>query len=176
MAAKEAVANRPMHWPSTGEADWEALYADHLPRIYNYFRLRLATEADVEDLTARTFEKAWSARARYRRDVAGFATWLYRIAQNLCIDHLRSRRSHVPLEAAAEVAADRTPEIDAEQRSDLARLAALTASLADRERELIALKYGAELSNRAIAPLVGLTESNVGTILHRTVQALRSQW
>lgn len=38
-----------MHWPSTGEADWEALYADHLPRIYNYFRLRLAGEADVEE-------------------------------------------------------------------------------------------------------------------------------
>ncbi|HKR34404.1 MAG TPA: RNA polymerase sigma factor [Steroidobacteraceae bacterium] len=82
-----------MHWPSTGDADWEALYADHLPRIYNYFRFRLAGEADVEDLTARTFEKAWSARSRYRRDLAGFSTWLYRIAQNVCVDHLRSRRT-----------------------------------------------------------------------------------
>ena len=65
---------------------------------------------------------------------------------------------------------------DEERRSDLARLAKLTASLPDRERDLIALRYGAGLSNRAIAPLVGLSESNVGTILHRTVQTLRSQW
>jgi RNA polymerase sigma-70 factor (ECF subfamily) len=176
MAAKEAVADRPTDWPSRGEADWDALYAQHLPRIYNYFRFRLATEADVEDLTARTFEKAWSARERYRRDLASFATWLYRIAQNLCIDHVRSRRVHASLDAAAEVTIESTPETDAELRSDLSRLAALTASLQDRERELIALKYGAGLSNREIAPLVGLSESNVGTILHRTVQALRSQW
>lgn len=100
-----------MHWPSTGEADWDAVYADHLPRIYNYFRFRLAADADVEDLTARVFEKAWSARARYRRDLAGFSTWLYRIAQNVGVDYLRSRRAHAPLEAAVEVAAERTPEV-----------------------------------------------------------------
>jgi len=82
----------------------------------------------------------------------------------------------MPLDAASDVAAERTPEIDEERRSDLTRLTALTASLPERERELIALKYGAGLSNRAIAPLVNLSESNVGTILHRTVQALRSQW
>jgi RNA polymerase sigma-70 factor (ECF subfamily) len=176
MGAKEATAEHPVHLPSAGDVDWDALYADHLPRIYNYFRFRLATDADVEDLTARTFEKAWSARTRYRGDLAGFATWLYRIAHNLCVDHLRSRREHAPLDAAAEIPAERTPETDEERRSDLTRLAALTASLPERERELIALKYGAGLSNRAIAPLANLSESNVGTILHRAVQALRSQW
>jgi RNA polymerase sigma-70 factor, ECF subfamily len=165
-----------MDWPASGEVDWDVVYAEHLPRIYNYFRFRLAAEADVEDLTARVFEKAWSARDRYRRDLAAFSTWLYRIAQNVGFDYLRSRRPHAPLEDALEVIADGTPEADEERRSDLARLAALTVTLPDRERELIALKYGAGLSNRAIAPLVGLSESNVGTILHRTVQTLRSQW
>jgi RNA polymerase sigma-70 factor (ECF subfamily) len=165
-----------MDWPAPGAADWDAIYAEHLPRIYNYFRFRLAAEADVEDLTARVFEKAWAARGRYRRDVAAFSTWLYRIAQNVGVDHLRSRHTHAPLEDAVEVISDDTPEADEERRSDLARLAALTASLPDRERDLIALRYGAGLSNRAIAPLVGLSESNVGTILHRTVQTLRSRW
>lgn len=45
-----------------------------------------------------------------------------------------------------------------------------------RERELIALKYGAGINNRLIAQLTGLSESNVGTILHRVVQTLRSRW
>lgn len=165
-----------MDWQASGEADWDAIYAEHLPRIYNYFRFRLAAEADVEDLTARVFEKAWSARSSYRRDLAAFSTWLYRIAQNVGVDYLRSRRTHAPLEDAVEVVADGTPESDAARRSDLARLAALTASLPDRERDLIALRYGAGLSNRAIAPLIGLSESNVGTILHRTVQTLRTRW
>ena len=85
--AFEGAADRSMDWPAPGEADWDAIYAEHLPRIYNYFRFRLAAEADVEDLTARVFEKAWSARDRYQRDVAAFSTWLYRIAQNVGIDY-----------------------------------------------------------------------------------------
>jgi RNA polymerase sigma-70 factor (ECF subfamily) len=160
---------------AAGELDWDALYADQAPRVYNYFRFRLGG-ADVEDLTSRTFEKAWRSRARYRRDLAGFSTWLFKIAHNVALDHLYARRDHLPIDAAADIAGERTPERDAERDSDLARLALLTASLPDRERELIALKFGAELNNRLIARLTGISESNVGTILHRTVQSLRARW
>ncbi|GFE90142.1 RNA polymerase sigma factor [Steroidobacter agaridevorans] len=158
------------------KVDWDAVYADQLPRIYNYFRFRLGGEAEVEDLTARTFEKAWSARARYRRDLAGFSTWLFRIAQNVGIDYLRSRHPHAPLDAAVDLAAEITPELEAARDSDLSRLGRLTARLPEREQELIALKYGAALNNREIARLTGLSESNVGTSLYRIVQTLRSQW
>jgi RNA polymerase sigma-70 factor, ECF subfamily len=176
MGLKQAAADRSMGWLATDQVDWDATYAEQLPRIYNYFRFRLGSEADVEDLTARTFEKAWSARQRYRRDLAGFSTWLFHIAQNVCVDYLRSRRPHAPLDAALEVPAEVSPETDAERSSDLARLYKLTADLPQRERELIALKYGAAIGNREIAQLTGLSESNVGTILSRTVQALRAQW
>lgn len=158
------------------KVDWDAVYADQLPRIYNYFRFRLGRGADVEDLTARTFEKAWTARSRYRRDLAGFSTWLFRIAQNVGIDDLRSRRPHAPLEVAYDLAAEITPEVEAARDSDLSRLGRLTARLPEREQELIALKYGAALNNREIARLTGLSESNVGTSLYRIVQMLRSQW
>ena len=67
MAFEGAAADRSMDWPAPEEADWDAIYAEHLPRIYNYLRFRLAADADVEDLTARVFEKAWSARSSYRR-------------------------------------------------------------------------------------------------------------
>lgn len=158
------------------ELDWDALYSDHLPRIYNYFRFRVGTDADAEDLTARTFENAWRSRERYRQDLAGFSTWLFTIAHNLVVDFLRSRHPQVSLDAVAEMAADGTPEEDAVRDSDLARLSALAACLSEREQELIALKYGAALDNRQISTLVRLSESNVGTILHRAVQTLRRQW
>ena len=165
-----------MAWVSGEELDWDALYADQMPRVYNYFRFRVGTDADAEDLTARTFEQAWRARDRYRQDLAGFSTWLFTIAHNVAVDFLRSRRPQVPLDAVPEIAADGTPEDDAARHSDLQRLTTLAATLSEREQELIALKYGAALDNRQIARLTRLTESNVGTILHRVVQTLRRQW
>jgi RNA polymerase sigma-70 factor (ECF subfamily) len=161
---------------SLSEVDWDAIYADQLPRVCNYFRFQFGRHVDFEELTARTFEKAWRARNRYRCDVAGFSTWLFTVARNVGIDYLRTLRAHEPLEVAIGTAADGTVQDAAEHASDLTRLAKLTADLPERERELIALKYGAGLSNRLIAQLAGLSESNVGVILHRTVQTLRSQW
>ena len=74
------------------------------------------------------------------------------------------------------VAAADTPEEAVSKQSDARRLALLLEGLTDRDRELIALKYGAGLTNRAIAQTTGLSESNVGTILYRAVQTLRTRW
>ena len=79
-------------------------------------------------------------------------------------------------EAASVAAAPGTPEDEAVRHSDGERLAALLQSLPERERELPAMKYGAGRTNRAIATATGLTESNVGTIVHRAVQTLRVRW
>ena len=161
---------------SLADPDWEAVYAEQLPRVYNFLRYRLGNETLAQDLTSRTFEKAWRDRQRYRRDLAKFSTWLLQIARNVVVDYYRTRHEHAPLEAAAQVPADGTPEEEAVIRSNFARLSLLTAQLADRERELLALKYGAGATNRAISEVTGLSESNVGTILHRAVQILRDKW
>jgi RNA polymerase sigma-70 factor (ECF subfamily) len=176
MMFEQVLSRRLAHWVAA-EPDWEQVYAEQLPRVLNFFRYRLGGTADVEDLTARTFEKAWRARHRYRRDVAGFATWLLTIARNVAIDHLRARQRSEPLDVAATVPAlDATPEQQAVQHSEAQRLAALLATLPPRQRELIAMKYGADMTNRAIARATGLSESNVGTILHRAVEELRGRW
>lgn len=176
MAIEQALPRRLARWV-TVEPDWDQVYAEQLPRVFNFFRYRLGNTAEAEDLTARTFEKAWRARHRYRRDLAGFATWLLTIARNVAIDHLRARQRHEPLDIAEAVPfPGDTPEQQAVQQSDAGRLAALLATLPPRERELIAMKYGADMTNRAIARATGLSESNVGTILHRTVEALRGRW
>ncbi|MPY89001.1 MAG: sigma-70 family RNA polymerase sigma factor [Luteitalea sp.] len=177
MAISDAVRHRVVARVSSAtEADWDLLYAEQLPRIYNFFRYRVGHWADVEELTAMTFEKAWRARHRYRRDLAGFATWLLTIARNVAVDHFRRARSDVPLDEAAGMAVDRTPEDEAVLQSDVERLTTLLAGLPDRERDILALKYGAGSTNRAIATLTGLSESNVGTIVHRAVQTLRAAW
>jgi len=165
------------------EEDWDALYAEQLPRVYNFFRFRVGDGAVAEDLTSLTFEKAWVARRRYQRDRAGFCTWLLAIARNVAIDHWRARRPHVSLDdssagasVTAELAGGEAADAASERRSDFERLTRLLAALPERERDVVALKYGAGLTNRAIARQLRLTESNVGTILHRTIQALRAGW
>lgn len=162
----------------TAPPNWEAVYAEQLPRVFNFFRYRVQDGPTAEDLTAATFERAWRGRSQYRADVAGFSTWLFAIARNVAADHFRNlaKQDETPLDEnlAADEAASPAEAIS--QKDDFARLSRLLASLPARERELLALKYGAQLTNRAIAGLTGLSQSNVGTIINRTVVKLRESW
>lgn len=161
---------------SASDTDFKELYQQELPRIFNFFRYQFGDDAIAEDLTADTFEKAWRNRARYQRDLSAFSTWLFTIARRVAVDHYRKQRPTATLEQIAELPSEDQTEDVAQQREDIARLSILLSRLAERERELVALKYGAGLTNRAIASLTGMTESNVGVTLHRAVQFLRSEW
>ena len=173
-----ASTTRVLSWPNklATEADFEALYHEELPRVYNFFRYRVGDGPLAEDLTAETFEKAWRKRDQYRRDLAAFSTWLFSIARRVAVDHFRRHRADVPLDEMTHVPDLMNTEDAAQAQADFARLSILLARLADRDRELVALKYGAGLTNRTIAGLSGLSEANVGVILHRAVQTLRANW
>jgi RNA polymerase sigma-70 factor (ECF subfamily) len=158
------------------EVEWEAVYADLLPRVYNFSRYRVRDRATAEDLTATTLERAWSNRSRYRRDLASFSTWVFGIARNLALGYYRQQRREIPLDAARNQANDAIPEELVQRQIEAERLFVLVNCLPVREQELIALKYGAELTNREIARVTGLSESNVGTILSRVVHRLRTEW
>lgn len=168
----------PLPREAAAPPDWDAQYEALLPRVYNFFRYRVGDVAQAEDLASTTFEKAWRARDQYRHDRAGFATWLFSIARNVATDYFRRQRVELSLDDARDRPDDATrlPDRVAEDHDERARLASLLARLPARERDLLALKYGAGMTNRDIARQTGLTESNVGTIISRTVQALRRQW
>ncbi len=158
------------------QVDWEALYQEQLPKIYNYFRYRVGDGMLAEDLTAATFEKAWRARKSYQRKKAAFTTWLYTIARNILADHYRKTRDEISLPSTEQLAAeDSEPEDELISQQTLQGLIALLNEYPPRERDLVALKYGAGLNNRQIAQMTSLSESNVGTILHRLVSNLRTE-
>ncbi len=166
-------------WPLASQAhgdDWEGLYTRELPRVYNFFRYRVGDSAVAEDLTSATFEKAWRGRTKYRRDLAKFSTWLFAIARNVAADHYRRPTLEVPLEDVADHRSTEDPEGTAIQQSEFQRLRALLTALPERERDLLSLKYGGGLTNREIARVTGLSESNIGTIVHRAIGTLREQW
>lgn len=158
------------------EIDWEAIYRQEFPRIYNYFRYRLGDDSLAEELAAETFMRAWRSRRQYRADLAAFSTWLFTIARNLATDRLRRQQPEVPLTYAENTAGEVRVEKVVQQRQDAARLRALLAQLPAREQEIIALKYGADMSNRDIGRIMDLSAVNVGVIVYRTVRKLRARW
>jgi RNA polymerase sigma-70 factor (ECF subfamily) len=162
--------------PVASEADFTALYQVEMPRIYNYFRFRVGAGPIAEDLTSETFEKAWRHRNKYKRNLSAFSTWLFTIAARVAVDYYRKPRRETSLEAENQLALPLSLEDQVDQRADYARLAAILGQLDQREREVIALRYGSECTNRQIAALLGLSESNVGVILHRTLHKVRARW
>jgi RNA polymerase sigma-70 factor, ECF subfamily len=160
----------------TDVVDWEIVYAELEPRVYNFFRYRVGDDLLAQDLTAVTFEKAWHGRMRYQRNIATFSTWLFTIARNAAANHFRRPRRELPLDEFHEQADPASVEDAVQRRQEFSRLSSLLAGLPDREHELIALKYGGRLTNRQIAGLTRLSESNVGTILSRVIQRLHAEW
>lgn len=157
--------------------DWDEVYRALLPRVYRYFCYRVGEGQLAEDLTSATFEKAWRRRNRYRRNLSAFPTWVFTIAGNVAIDSFRTAK--VERLVDPELLPDNRellPETSLLARDDGRRLTTLLQSLPGRDRELLSLRYGADLSYAEIARVTNLTVINVGVILHRTVKQLREAW
>ncbi len=173
------LTNEPA-WVARAVADpaaFAALYDHYFPRIYNYVRYRVVDAPTADDLTAQIFERALADLASYRQDRAPFGAWLFGIARHVIGDHFRTqrRRRWQSFEALRHhTPADPPPEQIAAANESHRQLLNAVATLRDRERDLIALKFGGDLTNREIARLTGLSESNVGVILHRALRRLRA--
>jgi len=157
-------------------AAFAAVYDHYFPRVYNYVRYRVSDAATADDLTAQVFERVLTKIKHYDPKRGPFAAWLFAIARNTVNDHLRARRRHrwLSLEALRDWSSDEPQPEDLVVRNEShAEMLAAVACLNNRQRNLIALKFGAGLSNRRIAELTGLSESNVGVILYRSVRQLR---
>jgi RNA polymerase sigma-70 factor (TIGR02952 family) len=157
-------------------AAFAAIYDHYFPRVYNYVRYRVRDAETADDVTAQVFERALVRIGSYRPERAPFVAWLFGIARNAVNDHLRAkrRRRWLSLEVLRDRAsAEPQPEEVAIHSETHAELLAAVAGLSDRERDLIALKFAAGLTNRRIAELTGLSESNVGVILYRAIRKLR---
>ena len=159
----------------TKAIDWETIYHEYVARVYNFFRYRLHDEPLSEDLTALTFEKAWKVRRQFRGTGEQMPAWLFTIARNVLRDHYRRSKPTVTLESVDYHAGDEGPDALVEKQLAFTRLVKLINQLPERQRDLIALKFGAGLTNREIAHLTKLSETNVGSIIHRSVKVLREK-
>ena len=163
---------------SVEPAAFAALYDHYFPRVYNYTRYRVGDAQAADDLTAQTFERVLANILDYRPTRGPFAAWLFVIARNAVNDHLRAqKRRHWRSLVSLRNQASPLPGPEESLISDetKAELLAALARLSDRERDLVALKFTSGLTNRRIAELTGLSQSNVAVILYRAVRRLRAE-
>lgn len=158
------------------EIDWREVYDELLPRVFHYFYYKVGDVCIAEELAAITFEKTWKNRKKYNLRLGKLRFYIFGIAKNVVVDYFRRKHDEIQLEDVAGIPGGKTVEEQVERNSNHHRIAELVAALSERERNLISLKYGSGMTNREIARFTGLSESNVGTILHRTVVKLREKW
>jgi RNA polymerase sigma-70 factor, ECF subfamily len=155
--------------------DFAKAYDDHVGRVYGFFAYRVGSLADAEDLTQLTFERALRAWNRFDENRAHVATWLLAIARNALIDHYRRTRS-LSREASTPESAERElPDLPGPEESVGVEpeLAAALETLGPPERELIALRFGADLSGHQIAEMLELSLASVQQRLSRSLRKLR---
>jgi RNA polymerase sigma factor (sigma-70 family) len=155
------------------------LYEQYLPRIFRYVSYRVGDRTIAEDLTSDIFNKALTKFTKYDSRKAAFSTWIFSVARNTLIDYYRrrSREQKLQREAESEVLVFSTsPEEEASRSEEIRKLRECLSLLNPNEQELISLKFSGEMTNREIARIMGLSESNVGTILCRAVRKLRNEF
>ena len=169
----DAVAERLPPAAAAGAESFESLYERTFPKVYAYVASLVRDRAAAEDVTAQAFERAYRKRRSYRRSRGSVDAWLFGIARNAALDELRRRKRRATLEVEPEDESVKPADEHAEHAIRRETVRAALAGLSGPERDVLALKFKAGLSNAEIARVLGVSESSAGTRLHRTITKLR---
>jgi RNA polymerase sigma-70 factor (ECF subfamily) len=158
------------------EAAFGRLYEVYFTRVYRYIAYRVDSIADAEDLTEDVFIRLLESIESFRwRDVP-FSAWVMRIAHNRVIDHWRrgSSRPSTPLEEAPPLpSSEKDPATTVENFSDIQDLREALALLTDLQRQVLSLRFGADLSITETAQSMNRNEGAVKALQHSAVSALK---
>jgi len=151
-----------------------ALFDRYHAPVYRYVVARVGRPSDAEDLAQLVFVKALEALPRYEARGVPFGGWLFRLARNVVIDHIRTRREHSTLDLIVERS---TPESGPDElavlRQEMDSVAASLRRLTPEQREAIELRFFAGLSAKEAAVAMGRQEGTVRGLQFRAIAAIR---
>jgi RNA polymerase sigma-70 factor (ECF subfamily) len=159
--------------PREADLAFDRLYRSSRDDVYAYVAGLLRDPTAAEEVTAAAFERAYRKRNRFDPRRGEPRAWLFGIARNAALDELRRRGRQVELTAEPADLANFGAEEGAEHSERRLAVSVALERLQPAERELIALKFFAGLANAEIAQVLGTSESNAGTKLHRAMTKLR---
>ncbi len=148
-------------------------------RVYRYILSRTHNRDDASDLTQQVFLKALDALPRYRDTGGSFAAWLFRIAHNVAMDYHRRRHYDLDWDAVPEAMRPvdaEGPEAEVLRSEAIQRMREALRELPPEKRELLALRFAAELKIAEIAQLLGKTEGAIKTDLRRCLRLLKERY
>jgi RNA polymerase sigma-70 factor (ECF subfamily) len=155
------------------------LYEHYVDRIYRYIVLKIGDPQEAEDLTGQVFVRMIEAIGGFQWQGVSFQSWLYRIAHNLVVDHLRqrARRPQVALDAleGTLLADGHDPYTWAEAADFREHLRGALGRLTDLQAQVIALKFGGGLSNAEVGRVLGRSEGAVKALQHSALNNM-SKW
>lgn len=142
--------------------------------IYRYVISRVHRPSDAEDLTQLVFVKALEALPRYEARGIPFGGWLFRLARNTVIDHVRTRHEHADLETVTHrTGTDAGPDEIVAVRQALDEVATALEALTEEQRDAIALRFFAGLSASEAAVVMGKQPGTVRGLQFRAIAAMR---
>jgi RNA polymerase sigma-70 factor (ECF subfamily) len=149
------------------------LYEEHFNKIYRYLALRVGNEMEAEDMTQQVFLNALKSISSFRWKGVPFSAWLFRIAHNQAVDHLRrkKKRASVPLDES--LSSGDNPHATTERKMDIEQLLQATKRLTEAQREVISLRFSSELSIAQVARIMGKSQGAVKALQHSAIVALR---
>ena len=175
--AAQAFADEQLAERSLVDAEaFGVLYDRYCAQIYRFVHRRIRDHEAAEDITAEVFFKALRAISTFRPEAGPFSGWLYRIAGNAVIDHLRARHVTASLDVSMD-APDPGAAVDdlVVDRMEAARVWAAIDSLGEAQRTAVMLRYGRDLPLAEIAAQMGRTEGAIKLLLNRGMAAVRTQ-
>jgi RNA polymerase sigma-70 factor (ECF subfamily) len=159
---------------------WGILYEEYFPKLYRYIALRVGNKAEAEDLIEQVFVKAFESIPSFRWRGVPISAWLFRIAHNQVVDHLRKATRSKTLSVGEFLGNnDAEPEAMAKRNMTIEQLAGAMGTLTQAQRDVIQLRFAGGLSTAQVAKIPGKSQGAVKALQHSALATLRrsfSSW
>jgi len=150
------------------------LYKLYVEQVFRYLYSRIGNVHEAEDTTAQTFLVAFESFDRFRQE-EHFASWLFAIARNKAMDHFRQRKNTTSIDEDEDIPVENDPLYGIIQSEQTAALSKLIQTLPEEDRDLLRLRFLADMSFPEIAYLLHRNEEAVKKSIYRLLARLHSQ-
>ena len=159
---------------TSNEAKLASLYNEYYDKIAHYVYVHIGNKTEAEDIAGEVFLKALKSLESYKERGIPMQAWLFRIAHNLVVDHLRKRTKYkmVPIETV-QVAADADPITAAEKNIELERVTKAMGQLNRQQREILRLRFFGGLTSKEVGSILGKSDGAVREMQRAAIEKLR---